>query len=697
MRAHISNDGVDLLIEVVDGALVIRHWGKKISADVANFPTNQAIPNSDFDETQHPGFMREHSRGFLGYPTISGHRNGRDWSTRFTVKELKSDKSSAAVLLEDFELKLVLRVEFKLLDSGLVEINSELENLGDQYVLNEFIYWLPLPDRADESLDFAGRWSNERNPQRRSIEIGRWVRDSREGKTGHNATIGEIALTKQTTFNSGEAWSIALSWSGNHQYFIERDAQGFTSIGAGELLAPGEVILAKGETYRAPKVFAGYSEEGLDGISDRFHQMLRNRPLHPTKPRPLTLNLWEAIYFDHSESRVKELIDLAAQIGIERIVLDDGWFGSRRNDRSGLGDWFVSKEVWPNGLAPISDYALSKGIEFGLWFEGEMFNPESELFRKHPDWALGNKTRSIPTWRHQQVLNLANPEAFAHVLESVSEVISSSKVSYIKWDHNRVLIDADNNGRPAYRDQVLAIYQLFDELKKRHQGLEIESCASGGGRIDLGIVDHVDRFWVSDNNDALERQRIQRWTSQFIPLELLGTHIGPSPSHQTGRSLSLSIRALTALFGHAGIEWDISSCSPEEINYLKLWADYYKKKRALIHSGKSVRVNYPDDAHHLYGVISERESIFAYVQLETISTSQPPRIRIPGLSDRNYEIRIPTISNQPGSNETGMMLIKAPDWVSDGCRISGSLLSEIGLAAPILKPGEALLFEINPV
>ena len=173
MRAHISNDGVDLLIEVVDGALVIRHWGKKISADVANFPTNQAIPNSDFDETQHPGFMREHSRGFLGYPTISGHRNGRDWSTRFTVKELKSDKSSAAVFLEDFELKLVLRVEFKVLDSGLVEINSELENLGDQYVLNEFIYWLPLPDRADESLDFAGRWSNERNPQRRSIEIGR--------------------------------------------------------------------------------------------------------------------------------------------------------------------------------------------------------------------------------------------------------------------------------------------------------------------------------------------------------------------------------------------------------------------------------------------------------------------------------------------------------------------------------------------
>ncbi|HEY9276559.1 MAG TPA: alpha-galactosidase [Candidatus Nanopelagicaceae bacterium] len=692
MRAHISNNGVDLLIEVVAGAFVVRHWGKSISLDSTIFPTDQSIPNSDFDKTQNPGFLREHSRGFLGYPTISGHRNGRDWSTQFTVKDIKSTKNSAVIILEDKNVLLNLNVEFKILESGLIEINAVIENLGESYVLNEFTYWLPLPDRAEETLDFVGRWSNERNPQRRPIGIGRWVRDSREGKTGHNATIGEIALTKETTFSSGEVWSIALGWSGNHQYLVERDAQGSISIGAGELLAPGEVILAKGESYRAPRVFAGYSEDGIDGVAHKFHEMLRARPNHPKKLRPLTLNLWEAIYFQHSESRVKELIDRAAQIGVERIVLDDGWFGSRRDDRSGLGDWFISKEVWPNGLSPISEYALSKGIEFGLWFEGEMFNSDSDLFRMHPDWALGEQSREIPTWRHQQVLNLANADVFAYVLEAVSSVISSSKVSYIKWDHNRVLIDAGSDGRPAYREQVLAIYRLFDELKKMHKGLEIESCASGGGRIDLGIVDHVDRFWVSDNNDALERQRIQRWTSQFIPFELLGTHIGPSPSHQTGRSLSLTFRAITALFGHAGIEWDISSCSPEELKFLKLWADYYKDKRSLIHSGEIVRVDYPDSHHHLYGVRTEGESIFGYAQLETISTSQPPRIRIPGLADRNYEIRIPTISK-----DIEMMLIKPPTWVSEGCKISGSILSEIGLAAPILKPGEALLFEIHPI
>jgi len=657
MRAHISNDGVDLLIEVVDGALVIRHWGKKISADVANFPTNQAIPNSDFDETQHPGFMREHSRGFLGYPTISGHRNGRDWSTRFTVKELKSDKSSAAVLLEDFELKLVLRVEFNVIDSGLVEINSELENLGDQYVLNEFIYWLPLPDRVDVSLDFAGRWSNERNPQRRSIEIGRWVRDSREGKTGHNATIGEIALTKQTTFNSGEAWSIALSWSGNHQYFVERDAQGFTSIGAGELLAPGEVILAKGERYRAPKVFAGYSEEGLDGISDRFHQMLRNRPLHPTKPRPLTLNLWEAIYFDHSEAKVKSLIDIAASIGVERVVLDDGWFGSRRNDKSGLGDWQISKDVWPNGLKPISDYAASKGIEFGLWFEGEMVNPDSNIYREHPEWILQEAGRTPPTWRHQLVLNLANPEAYKYVLQATHDVISECKIKYIKWDHNRTLIDAGANGRAEYRNQVLAIYRLFAELKNLNPGLEIESCASGGGRIDLGMVDYVDRFWVSDNNDALSRQIIQRWTAQFLPPELLGSHIGPSPSHQTGRELALSFRAATALIGHSGIEWDISKLSGEELSILKSWIDYYKAKRALFHSGKLIRIDYPDQSNNFYGVAGEKESIFIFAQLTPTSASQLPNLRFRGLSaNAKYQVKVANLAGK-----AGMMLIKAPN------------------------------------
>ena len=378
---------------------------------------------------------------------------------------------------------------------------------------------------------------------------------------------------------------------------------------------------------------------------------------------------------------------------MERVVLDDGWFGSRRSDRLGLGDWQVSKELWPNGLRPISEYIASKGMEFGLWFEGEMVNPDSDLYRSHPDWILSEAGRTPPTWRHQFVLNISNPDAFDYVLQATSKIISDSNVNYIKWDHNRVLVDAGYFGKAAIHNQTLAIYRLFKELKERHPGLEIESCSSGGGRVDFGVVDYVDRFWVSDNNDALARQQIQRWTMQFMPPELLGTHIGPTPGHQTGRELSLSFRAVTALFGHAGIEWDITKLDSEELQLLKSWIDYYKAKRSLIHTGKVTRVDYPDDNHYLHGIVGENESLFAYVQLQPIKTSHAPNLRFTGL-DRDKKYRVTVV--EP-AGRVGMMLIAPPKWLEDGATATGAALSEIGLPAPILQPAQALLLEIKAI
>lgn len=690
-QAHLTNGGVEIYLQEVAGALVVKYWGRKLIGNLAELESDRTIPNSDFDQIQYPGINREHSRGWLGYPTISGHRSGRDWSTKFLLRELSSNETSASAKFVDDFTELELDYRFELDEFGILSISATLENLGDDYCLNEFLYWLPLPDRANETLDFAGRWSNERNPQRRSIQVGRWVRDSREGRTGHNATIGEIALTSETNFASGEAWAISLAWSGNHQYLVEQNPDGFKSFGAGEILAPGEVILKTGEIYRAPAIKAGYSIFGLDGLSEKFHAMLRARTNHPKKRRPLTLNLWEAIYFDHNEAKVKSIIDIAARIGVERVVLDDGWFGSRRNDRSGLGDWQVSKDAWPNGLKSVSDYADSKGIEFGLWFEGEMVNQDSDLFRKHPDWILQEGDRTPPTWRHQLVLDLANPDAYQYILESTHKVISECKVKYIKWDHNRTLVDAGANGKASYRKQVEAIYSLFAELKNLNPGLEIESCASGGGRIDLGIVDYVDRFWVSDNNDALSRQEIQRWTAQFLPPELLGSHIGPSPSHQTGRELALSFRAATALFGHSGIEWDISRVSSEELSHLASWIAYYKSKRNLIHTGKLVRIDFSDSSHYLYGSVTENESIFIFAQIAPTSISQIPNLRFRDLlPGAKYRVRA---AFPAGS--VGMMLIKEPDWIKSGVVMSGDLLQEIGLPAPILQPAQALIIEIT--
>ena len=693
--ALLSAPSSSLLLEVVEGALVIQHWGAPLAGDLSAIQTaiRPSIANSSWDAPQFPGIMRESSRGFLGRPTLSGHRNGKAWSTKFEVSNFHHDGNSVAITFTDFHAQLEVLITFDLDRHGVLTQKAVVKNLGDsQYALNEFIHWLPLPKEATQTLDFAGRWSNERNPQRKEIATGTWVRESREGRSGHNFSIADIALTPQTTFQTGKAWATSIAWSGNSHYLVEKLFDGSQSIGAGELLLPGEVILSAGESYSAPALISVFSSQGLDGIASSYHQHLRARELHPKRPRPLTLNMWEAVYFDHNEEKIKALIDVASEIGIERVVLDDGWFHSRRDDRAGLGDWVIDPAVWPHGLAPIIKYINDKGIEFGLWFEGEMVNPDSDLYRAHPEWILHESDRVPPLWRNQLVLDLGHEGAFNHVLEQTSAVLAAHNIAYIKWDHNRVLVDAGHLGSAGVHRQTQAIYQLFAELKKRHPGLEIESCASGGARVDLGVIDLVDRFWTSDNNDALERQTIQRWTAQVIAPELLGTHIGPTHGHQTGRTLELSMRATTALFGHAGIEWNITEATPDERKHLATWAKYYKENRAHLHTGKMVRVDYPDSHAYLHGVTAHdlSRAIFAYVQLTPTLTVHPSPLKFPDLDPSgSYSVKAVFPAGKPR-----FMLISPPEWMS-GVTMSGSALAAIGVTAPILAPANAVLIEIT--
>ena len=319
--AILSSVTSSLLIEVVNGALVIRHWGAPLlgeNHDIAA-ASRVSIANSSWDEPQLPGIMRESARGFLGRPALSGHRDGKAWSTKFEVTDFHHQGNHCAVTLRDFHAELEVAVTFDLDAFGVLIQKATVKNIGDSdYVLNEFINWLPLPQEATQTLDFAGRWSNERQPQRRDIHIGTWVRESREGRSGHNFSIADIALTAQTSFQSGSAWATSIAWSGNSHYLVERGFDGQQAIGAGELLLAGEVILKENESYEAPALFAVYSNEGLDGVSAAFHSHLRAREVHPKRPRPLTLNMWEALYFDHDEVKIKQLVDVAVEIGIER-------------------------------------------------------------------------------------------------------------------------------------------------------------------------------------------------------------------------------------------------------------------------------------------------------------------------------------------------------------------------------------------
>ncbi|SDP80642.1 Melibiase [Arthrobacter sp. ok909] len=301
----------------------------------------------------------------------------------------------------------------------------------------------------------------------------------------------------------------------------------------------------------------------------------------------MTLNVWEAVYFDHDEDKLIDLAERAAAIGVERYVLDDGWFGSRRDDTSGLGDWVVSADVWPTGLHPLVDRVDELGMQFGLWFEPEMVNPDSDVARAHPEWIMAARTALPVESRHQQVLNLGIPEAYEHVKKQILAIVAEYPIDYIKWDHNRDLIEAGNQldgGRPGVHAQTLAFYALLEEIRSLHPDLEIESCSSGGARVDLGVLEHTDRVWVSDNIDPHDRQTILRWTTQLLPPEYMGStslpvaptppaasttwHSGPAPpSSDTSASSGISpppaTKTLTACAGGSlSTSRNATSCSP---------------------------------------------------------------------------------------------------------------------------------------
>ncbi|SDJ11925.1 alpha-galactosidase [Frankineae bacterium MT45] len=654
--------------------------------------------------------LPEVSGAWLGQPGLRGHRaSGRDWSTAFTVTDVTgfgftgSDVTGTEtrhthdilhIEAEDLLRGLALSTEIEHVLGGAVRIRHRLVNrTPSPYFLEGLEVCAPVPDRVGELLDLTGRWGRERSPQRRPIADGVWLREGRSGKTGpESATLLSVG-TAGFGFRCGEVWGVHLAWSGNSRHFVERLASGVTVLGAGELLLPGEVILAEGESYTTPWVYFTASADGLDGLAAQLHDHLRAG--RPQAVRPVTCNVWEAVYFDHDLGRLRELADRAAEIGIERFVLDDGWFGGRRHDHAGLGDWSVSAEAWPDGLGPIVDHVRGLGLQFGLWFEPEMVNADSDLYRLHPEWVLGVQDRPLPEFRHQLVLDLGRPEVRDYLFDQVHSVLTAYDISYVKWDHNRALGDgasAYRDGAPGVHEQTLGFYELLDRLRAAHPGVQWESCGSGGGRIDLGVLERTERVWTSDMTDALSRQLIQRWTAQLVAPEYLGAHVSASPNHQTGRQLSLDFRASTAFFGDFGVEWDVTRATAAERARLAEWIALYKAHRQLLHTGRMVRVDTVDAARWIYGVHAHdrSEAIFAYAQLDE-AVSDPEPFRVPGLDpNRHYRARqvAPEVPGGPPERE-------GDRWAGEGMILSGAALAMIGLPAPARWPLSSFLIHLT--
>jgi alpha-galactosidase len=695
---HLRAPGVCSLLLDCSGAALPRvlHWG----ADLGDLPAavTTAIARATTPDAVHAALdapvvlsvLPEQSGGWLGTPGLTGHRNGRHFSTRFEVSTVEADATSVVVQARDAAAGLDLTYRIEMTGTGLVRHRALVVNRGDdEWTLDGVLLALPVPAQATELLDFTGRHLRERSPQRSPLAFGTHLRENRRGRTGFDAATVLMAGTPGFSFASGEVWGVHVAWSGNHRTLAERYPTGQSIVGGGELLLSGEVRLAPGAGYETPWVYGAYGA-GLDALAAMFHGYLRGRPQHPASPRPVTLNTWEAVYFDHDLAKLRQLADVAASVGVERFVLDDGWFHGRRDDTSSLGDWYVDATVWPDGLGPIVSHVRGLGMQFGLWFEPEMVNTDSDLARAHPDWILQVDGRLPPVKRSQQVLNLGHPDAYAYVLERIDSILDEYDIAYIKWDHNRDLVEAgDASGSAGVRAQTLAAYRMLATLKERHPGLEIESCSSGGARVDLGVLEHTDRVWTSDCIDALERQQIQRWTGQLLPPELMGAHVGSPVSHSTGRSHSVDFQAGTARFGHFGIEWDISSATGPQLSRLAEWVALYKRLRPLLHSGSVVRADHPDPAVWVHGVVSaDRDhAVYAVVQLTTSVHAPGGQVRLPGLDpDAMYEVRPLPPGDRVGRNA-------GPPWWQTGAELPGRVLATVGLQAPTLNPETLVLLE----
>jgi alpha-galactosidase len=701
---HLSAAGISLVLDVSGTGLPrVRHWGAALGAlsdaDLAALVLTgraQTVSNT-MDGPVDVAVLPEYAAGWLGTPGLRGHRDGTDFSPSFRVTDLRLETISAdqrvTVLAEDPAARLGLVLEIELTAAGLVRQRATLRNGGGSpYTVDGLLLTLPVPAHAVELLDLTGRHLRERSPQRGPFTLGTHLRDGRRGRTGTDATLILAAGEAGFGFRDGQVWAIHVAWSGNHRTLAERTPAGAGLIGGGELLLPGEQRLAPGRSYQTPWVYGSHGR-GLDAVADRFHTHLRSRPGHPATPRPVTMNTWEAVYFGHRLDTLTALADAAAQVGAERFVLDDGWFRGRRDDHAGLGDWYVDADVWPAGLHPLIDHVRGLGMQFGLWVEPEMVNPDSELARAHPDWILAAGGRTPPESRFQQVLDLGRPEVYAYLLERLDALLGEYAIGYLKWDHNRDLVDAGHQptGGAGVHRHTLAVYRLLDELRARHPGLEIESCSSGGGRVDLGVLERTDRVWASDTIDALERQQIQRWTAQLLAPELIGAHVGAPRAHTTGRVQTLDFRAGTALFGHFGIEWDLVAASPEDRVRLADWVAAYRELRKFLHSGRVVRADHHDPSTWVHGVVAPDASraVYAIVQLTTAVHAPTGPVRLPGL-DPDARYRLAPLP--PGDVIDGPAQSPLP-WWSSGVELPGRVIAEVGVQAPTLHPERLVLIE----
>lgn len=579
----------------------------------------------------------------------------RDLSLKYVSHTIQGDQLS--VVMKDISLPVYVTLLYKVdPETGILRRAAVIENRTDKPFTIEqaFAATWNLPRGSNYRLRYlTGRWAGEWNVQKQPVQPGEIVLQSRRGSTGQqNNPWFAIDYRNENDQQHGSVWFGALGWSGSWEITVEQDAVqhvrvsgGFNSFDFGYFLKPGQSL-------RTPYFYAGYSSHGIGGASRLMHRfeigsILPHAP-HPALRR-VVYDSWEATEFNVNEANQMALAEKAASIGVERFVVDDGWFGERDSDHAGLGDWYVNRKKFPNGLEPLIDKVHSLGMQFGLWVEPEMVNPDSKLYREHPDWVLNFPGRPRTEGRNQLVLNLARPDVRAFVFNSVNRLLTKYKIDYLKWDYNRnwsepgwpaVPPDQEKN---VYVDYVRNLYSILAELRAKHPNVEIESCSGGGGRVDLGIMRYTDQVWPSDNTDAFDRLLIQNgFTYAYTPGIMMAWVTG-SPSGFDHRTLSLQYRFLSAMQGSLGVGANLNKWTPQDFAIAKKMIAQYKVIRPIVQRGALYRLISPannSEQSVTEYVAQNRSKAVVFAFLHSSHELYPfPRIHLDGL-DANATYRI---------------------------------------------------------
>ncbi len=692
-----------------DEAPLWRYWGPRLPQDALPpmpLRDERPLPSFTLDFDQPLSVAPTFGVGWFGQSAVLAHRQGRDFAQAFTRCDVEwiTPGHSLKLHLHDVVAKLRLSLSLALDANDVLLISSELHNAGTAAL---DVQWLAagtlmLPAQATQIRSYAGQHMHEFMLQVEPLTRSRWQRESRRGRTSHDCFPGAVVSTPGATDHTGLVYGAHLAWSGNHQQSIEWLPDGIYQWQLGEWLAPGEGLLAPGASMSSPQIVASCSSAGLNGLAANFHAELRARlnwPGGAMRPRPVHLNTWEGFYFDVQPEKVKQLATAAAAVGIERFVLDDGWFHGRHHDRAALGDWWPDETKFPNGLGDLISHVNGLGMEFGLWVEPEMVNPDSDLYRAHPEWALQLAGRPMLTARNQLVLDIARPEAASYLFEKISALLSTHAIGYLKWDHNRDLTCAGlSDGSPGYRAQVQAAYALFARLRAAHPQVEIESCSGGGGRIDFAVLRHTHRVWTSDCIDALSRLDIQRGMLQFFPPEVMGAHIGTAPAHTTGRTQAMAFRAAVALPGHLGVEFDVRLLDEAQRLELRRWIDIYKQHRDRLHSGR-VWLGEGEDGllWQAHGDEAASDMLLFVYRPKPSSHRHVPALQLPMLcADARYRIRevLPEGTARSTSRHATAPFFDALN-TAEGVIANGAWLVNAGLPMPRVNAETAFMVRLQ--